>query len=325
MLAAYIETCNADDPGAAVSVGERPEPTPGDDWAIVEVRAASLNHHDVFAARGGVLLPEWLPRIIGMDAAGVTSQGEAVVVHNLIQSGDWVGDPLLDPGITGLSEGYDGTFAERVAVPRANLVPLPEGFSFEEAACLPTAWLTAYHMLFVEADIRPGDKVLVQGAAGGLSTALVAMGSAAGIRMWVTGRTAEKRSYASALGAELTLEPGGRLPERVDAVMESVGAPTWEHSLKSLRKGGTVVVAGATGGQMATLDLVRVFMRNARIVGSTMGTREDLDRMIAFLHQRGVRPQVESVLPLERAADAMRLMAAGDIRGKIVLKPSASG
>ncbi|MDJ0015488.1 zinc-binding dehydrogenase [Rhodococcus erythropolis] len=322
MLAAYVEQFNRDNPIAALQVGERPDPViDSDDWTVVEVRATSINHHDVFTARGGVIPEEALPRILGMDAAGVDADGREVLVHNLVNSIGWVGPPLLDPGMTGLSEGYDGTFAERVLVPRANLVRKPSTLTFEEAACLPTAWLTAYRMLFVSADLRPGDRVLVQGAAGGVATALTALGSAAGFRMWVTGRDEAKRAHAQAHGAEETFEPGARLPERVDAVMETVGAPTWQHSLKCLRKGGTLVVAGGTGGYRAETDIARVFVNNLRIIGSTMGTREDLDRLVHFVAASGIRPKVQEVLPLTAAKEAMTLMNQGGLRGKIVLKP----
>lgn len=322
MLAAYVDHFDRHDPVAALRVSQRPEPVPtAPDWTTVDVRAASINHHDVFTARGGVIPATALPRILGMDAAGVDADGQEVLVHNLVNSPGWVGPCMLDPGLSGLSEGYDGTFAEKVLVPRANLVPKPASLSFEEAACLPTAWLTAYRMLFVSADLRPGDLVLVQGAAGGVSTALTTLGSAAGLRMWVTGRAEAKRAHASAHGAQATFEPGVRLPERVDAVMETVGQPTWEHSLKSLRKGGTVVVAGGTGGYQAQTDLARVFVHNLRIVGSTMGTREDLDRLVHFVVTRGIKPAIHKVLPLSDAKEAMRLIAGGTLFGKIILVP----
>ena len=138
--------------------------------------------------------------------------------------------------------------AEQVAVPRRNLLPKPAELSFAEAACLPTAWLTAYRMLFVRSGLRPGQTVLVQGASGGVATALIVLGRAAGFRVWVTGRSEEKRAAALALGADQAFETGARLPERVDGVMETVGEATWSHSIKSLKPGGVIVTSGATTG-----------------------------------------------------------------------------
>jgi NADPH:quinone reductase-like Zn-dependent oxidoreductase len=206
-----------------------------------------------------------------------------------------------------------------VRVPRRNLVAKPAVLSFEEAACLPTAWLTAYRMLFTQAGARPGSTVLVQGAGGGVSTALIALGKATGVRIWVTGRDEAKRAKAVEAGADQAFEPGARLPERVDAVMETVGAATWDHSLKSLRQGGTVVVSGATGGHQATTDLRRVFFLQQRIVGSTMGTRDELDLLLRLLAETGVRPVIDSVLPLEEAVTGFRRLADGDVFGKVVL------
>jgi NADPH:quinone reductase-like Zn-dependent oxidoreductase len=322
LFAAYIEDFDRHDPAAAVRVGERPEPIATEaNWTIVDVRASSINRHDVFTARGGVLPTEVLPRILGMDAAGIDADGREVVIHNLINSPGWVGPALEDPHLTGLSEGYDGTFAERVAVPRANLISKPHNLTFEEAACLPTAWLTAYRMLFVSADLRPGDLVLVQGAAGGVATALIMLGHAAGLRMWVTGRDEARRAHASARGAEATFPSQSRLPERVDAVMETVGAATWDHSLKCVRKGGTVVLAGGTTGYSATTDLARVFVNSLRIVGSAMGTHDELTRLVQFVADKGIRPPISHVLRLKDASEAMRLLEGGHALGKVVLTP----
>ena len=319
MLAATAVRLDPDDPLAALQVGEHPDPVPRDGWVTVRLRAASLNQHDVWSLRGVGLSEDRLPMVLGCDGAGVDEQGNEVVVHAVVGDPDWRGDETLDPRRTLLSEKYDGTLADLVQVPRRNLVPKPAGLSFEEAACLPTAWLTAYRMLFTQAGVQPGSTVLVQGAGGGVATALVGLGRAAGLRMWVTSRDEAKRARAAELGAAQAFETGARLPERVDAVMETVGAATWEHSLKSLRQGGTVVVSGATGGHQASTDLRRVFFLQQRIVGSTMGTREELERLVRMLAETGVRPVVDSVLPLEEAAEGLRRLASGDVFGKIVL------
>jgi NADPH:quinone reductase-like Zn-dependent oxidoreductase len=324
MLAATAVRTDPDDPLGGLEVGERPDPDPRPDWVTVRLRAASLNHHDLWSLQGVGLPADRLPMVLGCDGAGVDERGNEVVVHAVISDPDFRGDETLDPKRSLLSEVYDGTLADLVSVPRRNLVPKPAQLSFEEAACLPTAWLTAYRMLFTQAAARPGQTVLVQGAGGGVATALVAIGRAAGLRMWVTSRDAGKRERAVELGAELAFESGARLPERVDAVMETVGEPTWDHSLKSLRQGGTLVVSGATGGHRAVTDLRRVFFLQQRIVGSTMGTRDELGRLVRLMAETGLRPVIDSVLPLEDALTGFQRLQDGDVFGKVVLtRPAA--
>ncbi|MFI9843431.1 zinc-binding dehydrogenase [Nonomuraea sp. NPDC051941] len=315
MFAVTATQTDPDNPLAGLTLGERPEPKVPDGWTTVSVRAAALNHHDLWTLKGVGIRQDRLPIVLGCDAAGVDEDGNEVIVHSVIGTG---ADETLDPKRTLLSEVHDGTFAERVAVPRRNLVPKPAGLGFEHAACLPTAWLTAYRMLFDKAGLEPGSTVLVQGAGGGVATALIALGRAGGYRVWATSRSEEKRARALELGADQVFEPGARLPERVDAVMETVGQATWDHSLKSLRPGGRIVVSGATSGAVPPADLNRVFFLQLSVVGSTMGTREQLGRLAVFLEQTGVRPVVDRVLPLAEARDGFAAMAEGDIFGKIV-------
>src|SRR3954466_6010359 len=248
MLAAYAARTAHDDPLSALEVGERPSPGLPAGWVRVHVRAASLNHHDLWSLRGVGLPAERLPMILGCDAAGVDDEGNEVVVHAVVADPEHRGDETLDPRRSLLSEKHQGTFADEVVVPRRNLVPKPAELSFEEAACLPTAWLTAYRMLFTRSGLAPGSTVLVQGAGGGVSTALVALGSAAGYRMWVTSRDESRGDRALELGADQAFESGARLPVRVDAVMESVGRATWSHSAKALKPGGGSLVCGARRG-----------------------------------------------------------------------------
>ncbi|HET9657437.1 MAG TPA: zinc-binding dehydrogenase [Kineosporiaceae bacterium] len=319
MLAVYAARLAPDDPLSALEVGERPEPAAPDGWARVTVKAASLNHHDLWSLRGVGLPAERLPMILGCDAAGVDEQGNEVVVHAVISDPDHRGDETMDPKRSLLSERYPGTLAEQVVVPRRNLVPKPPALSWEEAACLPTAWLTAYRMLFTQSGLQPGQTVLVQGAGGGVATALIALGAAAGLRVWVTSRDEGKRSRALELGAEEVFASGDRLPERVDAVMETVGAATWSHSLRSLKQGGTVVISGATSGpDPKSTELNRIFFLQLRVIGSTMGTRAELEQLLRFCEVTGVRPVIDSVLPLESARDGFARMASGDLVGKIV-------
>ena len=277
MRAAYAASINSDDPLAGLVVGELDPPATPDDWATVEVRASSLNHHDLWSLRGVGLSAGLLPMILGCDAAGVDEDGTEVVVHSVI--GDPAsGDETMDPKRTLLSEKWPGTLAERVRVPRRNLVPKPAQLSFAEAACLPTAWLTAYRMLLVRGRLpEDGGSVLVQGAGGGVATAAVVIARALGARVYATSRDPGKRERIGALGAT-ALEPGARLPERVDVVIETVGAATIEHSLKCAAPGGRIVVSGATSGHLAGVDLRRVFFLQLEILGSTMGTRTNWPR-----------------------------------------------
>ncbi|MGN6330259.1 MAG: zinc-binding dehydrogenase [Motilibacteraceae bacterium] len=319
MFAAYAARTAPDDPLSALELGERPDPEPREGWATVRLKAASLNHHDLWSLRGVGLPADRLPMILGCDGAGVDEDGNDVVVHAVIGDPDYRGDETQDPKRSLLSERYQGTFADLVQVPRRNLVPKPAALSFEEAACLPTAWLTAYRMLFTQSGAAPGATILVQGAGGGVATALIALGAAAGYRVWATSRDEAKRARAVELGADQAFESGARLPERVDAVMETVGKATWGHSLKSLRPGGTLVVSGATSGPDPSADLNRVFFLQLRIVGSTMGTREELERLMRFCETSGVRPLIDTVLPLEQAREGFAKMASGDLFGKVVL------
>lgn len=318
MLAAYAARIDPDDPLSGLEIADRPEPEPPEGWTTVTVKAASLNHHDIWSLKGVGLPADRLPMILGCDAAGLDEDGNEVVVHAVISDPAWRGDETFDPRRTLLSELHQGTLAERVAVPRRNLVPKPPDLSFEEAACLPTAWLTAYRMLFTRGGVVPGQTVLIQGAGGGVATALIVLAKAAGLRVWATSRAEEKRARAVDLGADAAFEAGARLPERVDAVMETVGAATWAHSAKALKPGGTIVVSGATSGDPSPAQLSRIFFLQLSVVGSTMGTRDELERLIAFCAQAGVRPVIDATRPLADARAGFEAMAAGDLVGKIV-------
>jgi NADPH:quinone reductase-like Zn-dependent oxidoreductase len=319
MFAVFASSLNRDEPLAGLTLGEQPEPGHRSGWVTVTVRAVSLNHHDLWSLRGVGLRNDQLPMILGCDAAGLDEDGNHVIVHTVISDPDWRDDETLDPNRSLLSERYPGTFAERVSVPRRNLVPKPASLTFEEAACLPTAWLAAYRMLFTQARIVPGQTVLVQGAGGGVATALVTLGSAAGARMWVAARDPERARRTLDLGADRVFGSGQRLPERVDAVMDTVGAATWMHSVKSLRPGGTLVMSGATSGYTAETELNRIFFLQLRILGSTLGTRAELNRLTAFCERTGLRPVIHDVLPISRAADGLAAMNRGENFGKIVL------
>jgi NADPH:quinone reductase-like Zn-dependent oxidoreductase len=319
MFAVYAESFSSDEPLSGLVVGDRPDPQVPDGWTTVTVRAASLNHHDLFSLRGVGLKQEQLPMILGTDAAGLDEDGKEVIVHSVINDPAWVGDDTLDPKRSLLSERHQGAMAERVAVPRGNVVPKPSSLSFEEAACLPTAWLTAYRMLFTRGELKAGDTVLVQGAGGGVATALITLARAAGLRVLATSRDESKRARALEIGAHEVFESGARLPMKVDAVMETVGRATWSHSARSLRPGGTIVVSGTTSGpKLDDAELSRTFFLQLRIIGSTMGTRGELASLVNLLDATGTKPLIDRTLPMEQARDGFAAMADGELFGKVV-------
>ncbi|MCD6639509.1 MAG: zinc-binding dehydrogenase [Nocardioides sp.] len=319
MFAVYAESFDKSEPLNGLVVGERPDPVAPDDWATVTVKAASLNHHDLWSLRGVGLREEGLPMILGCDAAGLDEDGNEVVVHAVVSDPAWTGDETFDPRRSLLSEKHQGTFADKVVVPRRNLVPKPPSMSFEEAATLPTAWLTAYRMLFTQGSLKPGETVLVQGAGGGVATALITLGRAAGLRVLATSRDEAKRARALEIGAHEVYESGARLPVKVDAVMETVGKATWSHSIRSLRPGGRIVISGTTSGpDLDDAELTRIFFLQLSVIGSTMGTRDELDALVRFLDATGTRPLIDHTLPMEQAREGFAAMAQGDVFGKIV-------
>ena len=319
MFAVYAGSFSQDDPLSALEVGERPDPEVPDGWTTVTVKAASLNHHDLFSLRGVGLREESLPMILGCDAAGYDEDGNEVVVHAVISDPSWTGDETFDPKRSLLSERHQGTFADKVAVPRANVVPKPASLSFEEAACLPTAWLTAYRMLFTRGELKAGETVLVQGAGGGVATAAIVLGRAAGLRVLVTSRDEAKRARAVELGAHEAFESGARLPLKVDAVIETVGRATWSHSIRALRPGGRIITSGTTSGpNLDDAELTRIFFLQLSVIGSTMGTRGELASLVSLLDATGARPLIDRVLPMTDARDGFAAMLGGEQFGKIV-------
>ncbi len=320
MFAVSVTSLNPDAPLTGLTLGEVPDTVVPEGWVRVHVRAASLNHHDLWSLRGVGLLADRLPMILGCDAAGLLDDGSPVVVHGVIgdpEAGG--GDETLDPKRTLLSELHPGTFAQTVAVPTRNVVAKPDDLTMEESACLPTAWLTAYRMLATKSGLRVGDTVLVQGAGGGVATAAIQLADAMGYRVWATSRDEAKRARALELGAHAAYETGARLPERVDAVIETVGEATWSHSLRSLRPGGTVVVSGATSGSAPNADLSRVFFLQLNVHGSTMGTRDELEALLSLLVDTGLRPTIDSTYALPDARDAFERLESGEVVGKLVL------
>ena len=320
MFAVYAKDANHNDPVASVVVGERPEPVVTEGWVRVRVTHASLNRHDIFTLCGRTAQPQPIPfpMILGNDGAGLLDDGTPVVIYPLIGSGDWRGDETLDPAWHVFSELVPGTMADYVAVPRRNAIPLPERLSPLNAALLGTAWLTAYRALFTKSGLKAGETLLVQGASGGMATALIQMGRAAGFKVWATTRNEEGRKIALRLGADAVFSTNEELPRRVDAVVDNVGAATWAHSLRSLKRGGTLVMNGVTTGAIAETDLLRIFVEQIDIRGTIMGTLEEMKAMMSFIVTAGIRPEVGAAIPMEDAREGIGAMIAGHTRGKTV-------
>lgn len=329
MKAAYAHTTNPDDPLSALAVGDMPEPEVRPFWSTIAVKAVTVNHHDLWSLRGVGLSAAQCPMILGTDAAGVLEEdipgkgglkaGAEVVPYTFVGT-DGAG---VAPGERRsiLSERYPGTMGERVAVPSANVFAKPANLTMGEAAALGTSWLTAYSLLFRAADVRPGDTVLVQGAGGGVSTAAIQIAHAAGLEVFVTSRSEDKRAKALALGADAAFEAGARLPRKVDAVIESVGAATWSHSVKSVRPGGTIAICGATTGDQPGAELTRVFFQDIRVQGNTMGTREDFARLLRFVEHADLHPAIDSTHHgLDSAPAAFARLEAGDLFGKVTIE-----
>jgi NADPH:quinone reductase-like Zn-dependent oxidoreductase len=318
VLAAYASKPEPPDPLSALVVGERDSPTVPPGWVPVTVRASSLNMHDLWTLRGVGIPQTTFPITLGSDAAGTLPDGTEVIVYPLVAEDGWTPDDRIEHEHL-LSEVRDGTFAETVVVPRENVVAKPPAMTWQDAACLGTAWLTAYGMIFVSAGLRPGQSMLVQGSTGGVASALIQLGRAAGMVVHATARDDVRGGFADELGAHAVHEPGARLPERVDAVFETVGAATWAHSMRCVRPGGVLVCAGATTGGDVSAELTRVFFRRLRIIGAAMGTRRNLEDLTTFLAVTGLRPRIGLEVPLQQAREGFEAMERGQTWGKVVL------
>jgi NADPH:quinone reductase-like Zn-dependent oxidoreductase len=293
-----------------VEVVSRPTPDVPADWVPVRVKTATVNHHDVWTLRGVLSFPADPPVPLGTDAAGIGPDGSEVIVHSVVATGD---DQRL------LSEGVNGALAEVVWAPARNLVRKPSFLNWEEAACLPTVWLTAWHMLTSAARALPGEVLLVQGATGGLATAAIQIGVAMGLRVVATSRSDAGLRWAEELGAR-AVPTGTKLDRKADIIVDGVGAATAEHSQRSLAFGGRWVVAGATTGRKAEIDMSRWFWRQLRLLGVTMGSLDELGQVINFLEATGVRPRIGSVhAGLERTPAALEALLSGGTPGKHVL------
>ena len=328
-----------------LEIADLPKPRAVAGQVVLRVKAAGMNHLDTWVRRGlpGVTLP--LPMIPGSDAAGVIEEvgpgatdlqpGARVFVAPGFSCGRCVeccagNDPLCkDYGMIG--EHTSGTQAEYVALPAANVMPLPDGLPFEEGAAFPLVFLTAWHMLVGRAQVRVGEDVLVQAGGSGVGTAAIQIARLHGARVFTTVGSDDKAARVRELGADAainyrktdSLEEVRRLTGKrgVDVVIESVGQETWDKSLRALARGGRLVTCGATSGYRGETDLRFVFSKGLSILGSTMGSRAELLRVARLVGERRLKPVIDRVLPLERVADGHRAMAERSVFGKIILKP----
>ena len=298
---------------------DAPDPEPGPGEVLVRLRAASLNHLDLWVRKGLPSVPK--PRILGADGAGIREDtGERVVINPGIEHGEQ---------ISVVGEHMDGTHAELVAVPETNVYPLPDEISFEDAAAFPLVFETAYRLLVTRARLREGEWVLLWGIGSGVATAGLAIAKGLGAKALVTSSSDEKLERATALGADATVNHAtGEVREAVkeatgsagvEVVLEHVGEATWQTSIQAARSGGRIAVCGATSGPNPPAALHRIWWKQLSILGSTMGTREDFEAAYELVKSGRAKPVVDSVYPLEEARAAHERMEAGEQFGKIVL------
>ena len=304
---------------------DAPDPVPDTGQVLVELRAASLNHLDIWVRRGLPSVPK--PRILGADGAGIVVSGDGFAPGDHV-----VINPGIDHGdgrITVIGEHTDGTHAELIAVPRSQVYPVPDGLDFEVAAAFPLVFETAYRMLATKAALQPGEWVLVWGIGGGVATASLAIARALGARVIVTSSSDEKLARARELGADATLNhdaddvvagvkevTGGG----AHVVVDNVGEATWQRSLAAARAAGRICVCGATSGPNPPAQLHRIWWKQLTIFGSTMGSREDFEAVYDLVASGDVVPVVDTVFPLAEAAAAHERLEAGEQLGKVVLR-----
>lgn len=328
-----------------LEIADMPEPFAGPGQVLLRVRAAAMNHLDLWARRGlpGIEIP--LPHIGGSDIAGEVAalgagvagilEGDRVVVNPGLWDGtcEWClkGQQSLCVNYRIIGEHIDGGFAEYVAAPAANLVAIPDGFSFEEAAAAPLVFLTAWRALVTQAELRAGETILVLGASGGAASAAIQIAKYAGAYVYAVTSSAEKAARARDLGAgevidrtseDFAKEIWKRTRRRgVDVVLENTGEKTWEGSIRSLARGGRLVTYGGTTGPTGRTNIPLLFWKQIRIIGSTMGTPAEFGAVMRLVWERRLRPVVDRVLPLENIREAHEALEAGEQFGKIVLRP----
>jgi NADPH:quinone reductase-like Zn-dependent oxidoreductase len=295
------------------------DPVPADGQVLVELRAASMNHLDVWIRKGLPSVPK--PRILGADGAGVIAGTDERVVIN---------PGIIENGRTHIiGETRDGTHAELIAVPRDYVHPIPGDLSFEEAAAFPLVFETAYRMLVTRAHVQEGEWVLIWGIGGGVATASLAIAKALGARVIVTSGSTQKLERARELGADATLNHAeDDVPAAVKelsgggahVVVDHVGEATWQRSLAAARIDGRVCVCGATSGPNPPAQLHRIWWKQLTVYGSTMGSRTDFEAVYELVSSGRAVPVIDHVFPLAEAAAAHERLEAGEQLGKIVLR-----
>jgi len=320
MFAIYAEKADEANPLSGLRVGQMPEPKTMEGWVRVKVSHASLNRHDIFTLIGlnGQSEPIRYPMILGNDGAGTLDDGIEVAIYPVMGDPNWRGDEMLDPKWHVFSELVPGTMAEYVTVPKRNAVPIPKGLSREEAASLGTAWLIAYRAIFRKSNLKSGQLMLVQGAGGGMSTALIQLGRAAGYEVWATAMNEDARAVSERVGAHRVFNLNEKLPAQVNAVFDNVGPATWDHTMASVARGGTIISLGITTGPEVKMALLPVFVNELTITGSVMGTREDFMQLMKFVQVAGIKPEIGKLLPMQKAEEGFREMWENKIKGKTV-------
>ncbi|KIA65437.1 quinone oxidoreductase family protein [Nocardia vulneris] len=329
MDAVYCQRPDPADPLAALRFGERPQPAQPVGWTTVRMRAASLNMRDIATLRGIGVPAHAYPLILGNDGAGVLADGSEVVVHASVGSAGWTGPEARDPDRMVLGSYHQGTFAGSATIPRRNAVPKPPELSFAEAACLPTAWLTAYRMLFVTAGIRAGQTIVVRGrrGLGSIATALIALAAAAGVEVCVRADAAD-HALARRSGAAVVTTADQPLPSCLDAAFDAgIDVADWWWPIEVLRPGAPIVCSGYRAGAITGFDTVAaaralhtLIFAEHRLVGSGMGTAEDLAALMDFLVRTGLRPSIAHEFTLRDAATGFRAMLGASVAGKIVFR-----
>ena len=323
--------------------GDRPDPEPGAGEVRVAVRAAALNHLDIFVRNGIPDVP--LPQVGGGDGAGVVDRfgvgvegwtpGDRVLIQPGLYDADCefcrAGEQSLCVQFQILGEHRAGTFAELVVVPARNLFRIPDGMSFVRACAFPLAYQTAWRMLVGRAALRPGETVLIHGVGGGVAGAALEIAVLCGARVIATTSGEEKAAQARAAGAELAIdyskEDVGAVVRRhtakrgVDVVVDTVGEATWMTSLRSAARGGRIVTCGATSGPNPKEEIRLIFWKHLSILGSTMANDHEFRSLLAAVASGRLRPRIDSVHPLSRAAEAYSRMESGRQHGKLVLVP----
>ena len=330
-----------------IEYGEFPDPEPADDEVLVDVKAAALNHLDVWTRRGLPGIDLEMPHIPGSDAAGIVTEvgadvdrfeeGDHVAVSAGVSCGSCEfcrdGEPTMCVDFHILGEHVRGVHAEQAAVPADNLVPVPDHVDWEVAGSASLVFQTAWRMLVTRADLQPGEKVLVLGASGGVGHAALQIAKYVGAEVYATASSEEKLDYAEELGADEVINyeqedfddairdiTGYR---GVDVVVDHIGAATWDKSLASLAKGGRIVTCGATTGPNPETDVNRIFWNQLEVIGSTMGTPGEVDDVLELVWEGEFEPRIRDTLPMSETARAHEMLQEREGFGKVVVRPDS--